>query len=184
MPHLHLYDVGERVVLSELSAVEAVIKSKTSSTVSVDVIERHTGKRYETTWGPLTVVHKWFPPANQPTPAPSQPEPTTATPTPSPKASKPEKAAPKADKPPAENKPKGKPEVDVFGVRKGTMAAAVNEFLLQKRTKITVADVLANVAGSKKDNVVSHLRRMVRDNLIVNKGKDKDLLVDVPKGVK
>ena len=64
------------------------------------------------------------------------------------------------------------------------MAAAVNAYLLQKRKNIAVADVLANVPGSKKDNVNSHLRRMVNDKLIENKGEGKALLVSVPKGVK
>jgi hypothetical protein len=101
-------------------------------------------------------------------------------------ASKPEAKPPKAEKAAtgAKTEPKGKPETDAFGVRKGTMAAAVNAYLLEKRNKVTVADVLANVVGSKKDNVTSHLRRMVNDKLITNSGQGKELIVSVPKGVK
>jgi hypothetical protein len=185
MPRLDLYNVGEKVQLIGMPLTIGRILSKTNCSVSVDVAEMYgTRKRYTTTWAPATVVALWIPPKEDTPPesAPSQPQ----TPQDRPQDTRPAKPEPKPAKAETRttDKPKGKAEVDVFGVRKGTMAAAVNEYMLKKRTGITVADVLTNVSGSKKDNVTSHLRRMVKDKLITNKGEGKDLLVSVPKGVK
>jgi hypothetical protein len=182
MPHLHLYDIGEKVVLQGMEFIHARILSKSNSTVAVEVHETQTGKRYATTWAPLTLVRKWLPPH-----APSQPPEPKPVSNLAPVAVKAEKAVQKPPQKPvekAEKPTKTKPELDVFGVRKGTMAAAVNAYLLQKKKNVTVADVLANVEGSKKDNVNSHLRRMVGDGLITNSGEGKLLVVSVPKGVK
>lgn len=190
MPHLALYDIGEEVVVQGPPTMRAVILSKSFGTVTVNVFNESNGTRGQTQWSPQTVVRKYYPDKSQ-TEAPKTTPQATSQPV---KPNTPPKPASPLQKPlqkptgekakPAESKPKVKPQLDVFGVRMGTMAAAVNAYLLQKRKGISVADVLANVKGSKKDNVNSHLRRMVNDKLLDNKGEGRTLLVSVPKAIK
>lgn len=177
MPQLHLYDVGDYVVTTETPKMMGQIRSISQSSISMTNVRVIGGRQLgDTTWSPFTQVRKAYedvPPQKHVEPS----QPTTAT-TPS----QPTKSKEKAKTEPKEPKPKA--AVDAFGVKQGSMAAAVNAYLLEKRKGITVVDILANVKGSKKDNVVSHLRRMIKDKLIINKGEGKDLLVSVPKGVK
>jgi hypothetical protein len=157
-----MYDVDDLVITVDRPHMAGRILGKTSSSVTIDVIGRGT-----TTWSPQTIVRRYIP-ANRPAPAAETPEPSKPAET---------QGKPREQKPESPKLPGGK---DVFGVKMGSMASLVNQFLLSKLDKITVEDVVANVAGSKPDNVRSHLRRMCKDGLLENAGTDKVLVVSVP----
>jgi hypothetical protein len=184
MPHIELYDIGEVVITTSTPRMMAKILSKSASSITVEAKVIGRGHWATTTWSPFTIVRLARQEDDPRFPEDTTESPTTPTTGPSQPLGKSKPVSKPAKQEKDKTEPKARPTVDCFGVREGSMAAEVNKYLLKKRKGITVQDVLDNVSGSKKDNVTSHLRRMVKDGLIINKGEGRNLLVSVPKDKK
>lgn len=164
MNRIEYFNVGDEVVTVDRPRIAVRIVSKSGGSVTVDG-----PKVGRVPWSNGTMVRPYTPPASLPPDAPAPTEPDTPG-----KPAKSETAKPETDAP----KPKG---VDVFGVRIGSAAAAVNVYLLANPKNVTVQQVVSNVPGTKPDNVKSHLRRMVKDGLLTDSSSDpKQPVVSVP----
>ena len=56
---------------------------------------------------------------------------------------------------------------DIFGVRRGTKASEVNDYLLEKKKEITMKNILDNLTAANKGNIRSHLRRLTKDGYLL-----------------
>ena len=73
-------------------------------------------------------------------------------------------------------KPSGK---DTFGVKRGTKASEVNDYMLVKKKGISIERILRKVSGTVRGNVRSHLRRLTKDGFLTyNEDKEKWALTD------
>lgn len=167
MVSIERFSIGDEVVTCERPHLVVRIISMSGSSVTVEG-----AKVGRTTWACATQVRRYVPSPTESTELPD-------TPSPSESGSADKQTVPKAKQAETDApKPKGN---DVFGVRMGSAAASVNAYLLSTRHNVTIAMILKNVTGTKKDNVKSHLRRMVKDGLLTDTSSDpKEPVVTVP----